>query len=112
MFGGKCDPGETPRQTVLRELREESGIALDEDKLIFFAKTRSNKHHQYEYIHWTSWGGDINNLSYDRKEVEQIQWFDIKQVYDHLATEEQGWYCYSKEELSMIQHVQSLSKQI
>src|SRR5699024_4359071 len=33
-LGGGCDPGETPRQTIVRELREEAGLFLtDLDEL-------------------------------------------------------------------------------
>lgn len=110
MFGGKCDPGETPDQTVLRELKEESGIALDEGQLSLFAKVKSDKHHQYEYIYWASWAGNIHDLSYDRREVEQIKWVAIDQVYTNLSTGLQDWYCYSQEELAMIQHIQLNAK--
>lgn len=32
--GGRCDPGETPAQTALREMHEELGLALDEGQVL------------------------------------------------------------------------------
>lgn len=30
VLGGGCDPGESPRQTIVRELDEEAGLAVDD----------------------------------------------------------------------------------
>ncbi|MBS0605116.1 MAG: NUDIX hydrolase [Verrucomicrobia bacterium] len=36
--GGKFDKGETPQQTVIREIREETGIEMPTDELCYFGK--------------------------------------------------------------------------
>jgi 8-oxo-dGTP pyrophosphatase MutT (NUDIX family) len=107
MFGGKCDPGETPNQTVLRELREESGIILEESSLNFFTKVKSVNHHQFEYLYWAPWAGDINSLVCDWGEVEETAWFDIEEAYSNLNAPAPDWYCYSPEELALIRYIQA-----
>lgn len=43
IFKGSQEPGETPLQTALRELREESGIVLQESDLIDLGKFKYTK---------------------------------------------------------------------
>lgn len=34
--GGKIDAGETPKEALLREIQEELGVALEEEKLVYY----------------------------------------------------------------------------
>ena len=110
MFGGKSDPGETPKQTVIRELEEESSIRLNARQLNFFVKVKSEKHHQFEYLFWAKWEGDIATLAYDKEEVSEIGWYDIDSVLLNLTENAKGWYCYGEGELATIRSVQSTIK--
>jgi len=50
--GGHVDPGETPRQTAIRELEEETGLVLHEVK---FLTKRSGKRRDPRYNMSTTW---------------------------------------------------------
>ena len=66
--GGRCDPGETPAQTALRELHEELGLLLHEDAVLGVLDdypTRSG----YVITPVVMWGGGDVNLHPDPAEV-------------------------------------------
>jgi ADP-ribose pyrophosphatase YjhB (NUDIX family) len=42
--GGKCEEGETPRQTAVREFFEETGLRIKEEWLILFATVEIDKY--------------------------------------------------------------------
>jgi ADP-ribose pyrophosphatase YjhB (NUDIX family) len=42
--GGKCEEGETPRQTAVREFFEETGLRIKEEWLILIATVEINKY--------------------------------------------------------------------
>ncbi|HSX17012.1 MAG TPA: NUDIX domain-containing protein [Patescibacteria group bacterium] len=109
MFGGKCAPGEAPSETARREVGEEAGIGLGENSINFFAKVKSDNHHQFEYLHWAPWAGDASSLAYDQAEVAEIKWFDTDAAYANLSLPAEGWYCYSPQELALIRHIGALA---
>ena len=107
MFGGKSDPEETPVQTATREVKEEADITLSPEQLNFFIKVRSVKHHQFEYLFWAKWQGDISKLHYDKNEVSEIGWYDIDIVLENLTKNIKEWYCYGEGELATIRQAKS-----
>jgi len=107
MFGGKSDPGETPEHTVIRELEEEVSIKLDPNQLNFFTKVKSEKQHQFEYLFWAAWRGNIDKLTYDQQEVAAIGWYDIDLVLKNLSEGVDGWYCYGEGELATIREART-----
>ena len=69
--GGRCDPGETPAQTALRELHEELGLLLHEDAVLGVLDdypTRSG----YVITPVVVWGGDDARLERNPGEVAEI----------------------------------------
>lgn len=74
--GGKIEPGETAKQAVIRELKEEFQIDVSEDDLRPFDKNSApaanspevNVHMEVFIVE--KWRGDINPDS----EVEEIRW--------------------------------------
>ena len=74
--GGKIEPGETAKQAVVRELKEEFRIDVDEDDLELFGKYSApaanspevNVHMEVFMV--TDWHGEITPDS----EVEEMLW--------------------------------------
>jgi mutator protein MutT len=74
--GGKIEAGETPKQAVIRELKEEFQIDVDEADLELFDKNSAPAANSPEvYVHMDvflvkKWRGEITPDS----EVEEIRW--------------------------------------
>jgi 8-oxo-dGTP diphosphatase len=74
--GGKIEPGETPEQALVRELKEEVSITVDPADLEFFGEyTAEAANHPGRQVHMkayivTKWRGDIAPDS----EVEEMRW--------------------------------------
>ncbi|KAF9313556.1 hypothetical protein BG003_005061 [Podila horticola] len=91
-FGGKVEPGETVRQGALRELEEEAGITVDDNKfqkagiLLFLfendpvgLETHVYKAHEYH--------GEIRECDEMRP-----QWFDFKDIpYEQMWEDDKTW---------------------
>ena len=77
--GGNRDPGESLRQTAVRETREETGIRMKADRLY-----RKGKTHNYEIWQGSFTGG---HLRIQRKECMDAKWFraDMLPHDDNLA---------------------------
>ncbi len=104
-FGGKSAPGELPEETASRELEEELSIKVHPKKLRYFTRVKSAKHHQFEYLFWTIWQGDISSLHYDHNEVAEIAWFPMDAVIKNL-NDDPKWYCYEGD-LSILKHIKN-----
>lgn len=84
--GGRCDAGETPDQTALRELREEVGLALAPDHVLAILDdyvTRSG----YVITPVVVWGGRAEGLIPNPTEVESIHRLPIAQIADDARVE-------------------------
>lgn len=75
-IGGKLQPGETSKQALIRELKEEIQISVNEDDLELFSKNSAEAAndpgvivHMEVYL-VNSWQGEIR----PSHEVEEIRW--------------------------------------
>lgn len=82
--GGKLDPGETPRQAMVRELREEIGVEIDPADATWVGRFEAPAaNHPGRIV-----VGEIFKVTVDpsavaaRAEVEEVAWFDPRQPTD------------------------------
>ena len=72
--GGHVEPGETPEQCIVREMKEEIGLDLDGHQL--FSVIEFNE--RIEYTYWKSANLDIDRI--DLTEGQAIKWFSKIEV--------------------------------
>lgn len=77
--GGRMDPGETPEQTALRELKEEVGLTLSEEQIIGRLDdftTRSG----FVMTPIVVWGGSLGNLAPNPDEVASVHRIPVREL--------------------------------
>jgi len=82
--GGKPEPGETPAQTLIRELEEELGVHIDEDRLrplgTFISAAANEPGHRViaDAFATTIDPGEVSV----RAELEELRWISRDEVAD------------------------------
>ena len=102
--GGHVLSGEFGFQAIIRECKEEIGITLDKNDIMFIGATTStnikgdivNNHFNESYI--ANKDIDINSLKLQKEEVSEAKWVDreeiinrINQNYDGITDKEGCW---------------------
>ena len=87
--GGRMDPGETIEQTVVREVKEETGLDVEIDRKIGeYVEKGINDDVDYEYYPTCFLvkrvGGEIKR---QESEIQDIQLFSLKELPDPLGFE-------------------------
>lgn len=83
--GGHVEPGENPKETVLREAKEELGIEaeflFEEPLFVTVTQTVGNviQHTDISLWYVLKWNPD-NLMTYDKDEFNQIRWFGIDEI--------------------------------
>lgn len=78
-MSGRIEPGETQEQTVVREVREELGIAVTPDRKVWECPTDDGKY----LLHW--WTADApadDRLTPDPGEVSETRWVTAAEYFD------------------------------
>lgn len=83
--GGHVEPGEDPKETVLRESKEELGITaeflFEEPLFVTVTKTVGNvaQHTDISLWYLLTWNPD-EPMTYDKEEFNEIRWFEIDTI--------------------------------
>ncbi len=67
--GGHVDEGETPEQCIVREMKEEMGLTLEQFELFSVMEFTD----RIEYTFWQK--ADLNTEKIDLREGQQLKWF-------------------------------------
>ena len=81
-LGGKFEAGESPKECVVREVKEEAGVTLTEFKLrglVTFNTTSGNPHHLYYIFIYTAseYEGEIGHC-----DEGELKWIDNDKILD------------------------------
>lgn len=77
--GGSVKSGEDTLQAILRELKEELGISLNENEAIFYKTIRDDKAKDFKDIWIFRKDIDLKELSFTDNEVIEAKWVSIKE---------------------------------
>ncbi len=80
--GGAIVAGETPIEGLEREIREELGIDLDRNKIVFYKSVIDDNRHNIKDIFIYKDDIDINSLNYSNDEVSAAKYVSIDKYMD------------------------------
>ena len=78
--GGHCKAGETGLQGAIEETREELGLELKPEELIFLYGRRQDDKKMFIEVFFAQKDLDINSLKPQKEEVEKIEWMSIDRI--------------------------------
>lgn len=83
--GGHVEPGENPKETVIREAKEELGIKAeflcDKPLFVTVTKTTGNVLQHTDVSLWYALSLNPNDpIIYDKNEFHQIRWFKLEEI--------------------------------
>lgn len=81
-IGGKVDIGETPAETIVREIKEEIGITVHQYNYI--GSYEENEYIDYVFIS-KSWSG---NITLDPEECSAYAWVTFSEINNHIINNE------------------------
>lgn len=78
--GGKREQGETDKEALIREIKEELGVKLIPESLKFLDRFKGPAHGQDEKVilKMTCYSGDFTGKISPRSEIEEITWLGYK----------------------------------
>ena len=93
--GGHISAAETPQQAALRELYEELGLKLNEEKLKAAGKTyaentsspRGKRHKAWEWNYIAQMDVDLAEVKLQEAESQGVKWIDLDQLEAELEDE-------------------------
>ncbi|MBP3901598.1 MAG: NUDIX domain-containing protein [Blautia sp.] len=108
---GHIPAGEEPVPSALRELEEELGIAAEPEDLVFAGMFRIRYEEEFHgkpfrdnevtsvYVYQKP--VEIENLSLQASEVDEVRWFDVEEVYREIQSTRER-FCVPSEGLQVL----------
>jgi len=87
---GHISAGEDPITSGLREIEEEIGLKFKKEDLNFWMIRRIRtifreiKNHEFCYVYFLKYDGDLSDLKLQKREVQKIQFFPIDKIEEEL----------------------------
>lgn len=76
--GGHVDKGETPSNSIIREVKEELGIDISNDNVESLGFVRFER--PLWYLYYLNKDIDINDVKVQQEEVESVQYLSIDEI--------------------------------
>ncbi len=93
-FGGHITHGQEPRETSLREMEEEAGLAIKADDLITGPVLRWDEPTNNEYNHVFGYNArdlNVSTLRFKDGEVQAVKWISIQDVLAGIQAHPKEW---------------------
>jgi isopentenyldiphosphate isomerase len=98
-FGGHVLAGQTYLDAAVAEIKEELGIDAKPEELLLFGKRKSQTSEENLFL--SVYAGRttlaIDAITYEKEEIELLQWFGIDELRDIYARNDSSWVTYSYE---------------
>lgn len=82
---GRLNSGETIKQAMIREAKEEVGANIDSkdlSKILVMHHKDDRGERLYFFSHCSNWKGELKNMEIDK--CEKIEWFNINNLPDKI----------------------------
>jgi 8-oxo-dGTP diphosphatase len=94
--GGHVLAGQSYVENALDEVKEEIGMDIHAEDLQFIKEAKDERHPQYLGIFKYEWAGDITSLKLEQDEVDDLKWFPVQYVIDHVQIKpDEQWTHFS-----------------
>lgn len=92
-FGGHIKAGDTIEQALEKELQEEVGIKPNPKKLTVgpIHKREKFPNNEFTSVYFYEFDGDINSLSFDDGEVQEVKWMNVEDVLKSIIDNQELW---------------------
>ena len=91
LVSGHGDEGESPRQTIIREAREEAGItvSIDNLELVHIVSRKAKDFERIDFFwHCLKWEGQVANI--EPHKCDDLSWFSRGNLPENLVPELQA----------------------
>ena len=109
---GHIPAGCGPRESALRELREELGVSAGPDELGYIGSFRVKyeaefhnapfRDNEFVFVYVLRRHVELSDITVQPEEIETVRWFPFDEVYDECRRGQRGRFCMPLEELEVL----------